>query len=129
MQAAKVKTAVTQPHFAVRETCPDCDLQCGSPRKAAQSHFSKPGLSTFRKPRGRRRWSTGFLTTLSLKSEKRDFPFGSGMEVNSEMETRRRAGEGREGPEERERPFSKLTRGHAAFSRRGLSPLVELPLT
>lgn len=45
------------------------------------------------------------------------------------METQQRAGEGRETLEERERPFSKLTRGHAAFSRRGHSPLVELQLT
>lgn len=45
------------------------------------------------------------------------------------MENQKRAGEGQEAPEERERPFSGLTRGHATFSRRGRLPLVELRLT
>lgn len=67
----------------------------------------------------------GFLTTLKYKKEK--WSFIQAPERNELASEHREAyvGVGKKTQEERERPFSPVTSGHKAFSRRGRSPLAE----
>lgn len=70
-----------------------------------------------------------FSATFQYKREK--WGFIQALERN-EFENEYRevyVGEGKKRPEERERPFSPVTSGHKAYSRRGRSPFAESEMT